>query len=115
VWGNEVIPRDCRRAGEEMSGSDGTVRQLRVTSGERLVRWNTAASTVGVSADGLMDWYRKGWVPAVRSPGLWMVYHSWIQAVLSAARPGQAADIPEIARAWWEARLPDVPPEAKVA
>jgi hypothetical protein len=79
----------------------------RVSHREALVRWDIAAETLGRSQDTLTNWYEAGFVPAVKTPGQQMsTYRSWLDDVLSAARPGIAADIAEVARRWWPEHMP---------
>lgn len=84
-----------------------TAGRPRVSHREVLVRWDVAADTLGRDPETLTNWYRNGHVPAVKTPGKQMsTYRSWLDAVMSAARPGQAADIPEVTRRWWPEHLP---------
>jgi hypothetical protein len=85
---------------------DGIVEVPRVSRRDRLVRWDRAAAVLGVSEDGLMAWYRKGFLPAVKHPGLWMTYQSYIDAVLNGTRPGCAANVEEIGRRWFAEHVP---------
>ncbi|HEV3290584.1 MAG TPA: hypothetical protein VG123_16485 [Streptosporangiaceae bacterium] len=84
-----------------------TAGTLRVSHREVLVRWDVAADTLGRSPETLTNWYLAGHVPAVKTPGQQMsTYRSWLDDVLSAARPGCAADIAEVTRKWWPGHMP---------
>ena len=71
---------------------------------DKLVRCTLAARVLGVSGDVLDDWHEAGIMPQVRTPGLNMTYESWLDAVMSAVRPGKAADIAAIGRRWFTDR-----------
>lgn len=84
-----------------------TAGRQRVSRTETLVRWDIAAEILGRSPDTLDGWYEKGLVPAVRTPGQQKsTYRSWLDAVMSAARPGAAGDISAVARQWWAEHMP---------
>lgn len=76
---------------------------------DKLVRCTLAARVLGVSGDVLDDWHEAGFMPQVRTPGLNMTFESWLDDVMSAVRPGQAADVAVIGRKWFADRgLTDV-------
>jgi hypothetical protein len=88
----------------------GEIQALCVTRKERLVTWARAASVLGRSPDTLTNWFEQGLVPAVRTPGQRLsTYASWLDAVLASARPGQAGDVAEVTRQWWDEHLQPVP------
>jgi hypothetical protein len=83
-------------------------RNSRAAHGDKLVPWAEAARRLGRSADTLRLWHDAGYFPAVVTPGdQWSAYDSFIEAVLASARPGQAGQMKEIARAWFAARIPE--------
>jgi len=71
---------------------------------DRLVPINDATSRLGRSVWTLKRMHRRGCLPAVIMQGKWSVPESFITAVLSSPRPGQAGVIEEIARAWFAER-----------
>jgi hypothetical protein len=69
-----------------------------------LVPWSVAASTLGRTPKTLTDWFDKGYVPAVRTPGepgQLMTYASWLADVMASAARGRAGAITEVTDAWW--------------
>lgn len=82
-------------------------------SPERLVSWSKAAEILGRSPKTLTNWSEEIDVPAVRTPGGQLsTYMSWLDDVLSSARPGQAGDIAEVTRLWWRRHFPQLMSEA---
>jgi hypothetical protein len=72
---------------------------------DRLVPFPEAADILHRDVKTLGEYFIDGLVPAVELPGgRKATYQSWIDAVLSAARPGIAPTLAEIAAAWWAAR-----------
>jgi hypothetical protein len=76
-----------------------------VSEGECLVPFATAGKHLGRSAWSLRRLHRKGCLPAVTISARWFTYESFINAVLSSARPGQAPAIEDVARAWFAERV----------
>jgi hypothetical protein len=74
------------------------------TGGECLVPFATAGRRLGRSVWSLRRLYHKGFLPAVTISARWFTYESFIDAVLAATRPGQAAVLEDIARAWFAER-----------
>lgn len=87
-----------------MAGSEQAEAVVTPCVGKRdwLVRWSTAAQTLGRSEKTLDGWFEAGNVPAVRTPGGQLsTYASWLTAVMLSARRGRAGDIKEVTDAWW--------------
>lgn len=90
------MPESTERDAERQAGQ-----------GDPWVRWNAAARAVGVSSETLTAWFKAGYVPLMVTPGVWFTRQSWIDAYLGAVpRPARAADVAEIGRAWFAARVP---------
>jgi hypothetical protein len=90
-------------------------RQLRprLSPGEQLVRLSAAARTLGVTEDALTDWFKEGACPMVRTPGrARYTYGTWLNAVMTSARPGVAGDMRAVTDRWWDTHFPGVRAEA---
>jgi hypothetical protein len=78
----------------------GTLR-----NGERLVPIAVASDRLGRSVWTLKRrMFPRGLLPVVISEGKWLVYESFIEAVLVAPRPGEARRIEDVAAQWFAAR-----------
>lgn len=78
---------------------------LRPARGERLVRFSEAAPQIGKTPETLKQWHDAGLLLAVKSPGgQWSTFQSFIDDVLSSARPGRPGVIEDIARDWFARR-----------
>jgi hypothetical protein len=75
-----------------------------MVKGDCLVPFLAAGKRLGRSVWSLRRLYHKGVLPAARISGHWFTYESFIDAVLAATRPGQAAVLEDIARAWFTER-----------
>jgi hypothetical protein len=79
----------------------------RLARGEQLIRVAVAARTLGVTEDALTDWFKEGACPIVRTPGrARYTYGTWLNAVMTSARPGVAGDMRAVTDAWWDEHFP---------
>ena len=70
-------------------------------SGESLVSIADASRRLGRSVWTLKRRHAEGHLPAVIDGGRWLVPESFIDAVLTSARPKQAGSIEHAAREWF--------------
>jgi hypothetical protein len=81
----------------------------RIAPGEQLVPLARAARTLGVTEDSLTNWHKEGACPIVRTPGRTrFTYGTWLNAVMTCARPGIVGDMKSVTDAWWDEHFPGV-------
>ena len=81
----------------------------RLAPGEQLVRIGVAARRLGVTEDALTEWFKEGACPMVRTPGRTRyTYGTWLNAVMTCARPGVAGDMRAVTDRWWDEHFPGV-------
>jgi hypothetical protein len=74
---------------------------------DRLMPLSRASTILGFSVDALREWIVRYGIPAVKTPGgSWSTYASWVDAVMSSARPGAPGSMAQATDDWWARRLP---------
>jgi hypothetical protein len=74
---------------------------------ERMVPIAAAAERLGRSVHTLKRMFRKGLLPVRLCGGDWLVYESFLEAVLARPRPGEARRVEDIAAEWFAAPRED--------
>ena len=83
----------------------GPARRLPLASDDKLVSFPDAARCLGRSPDTLRRWADAGHLPAVTTPGGQLsTFQSFIDDVLSSARPGRPGVIEDVCRGWFARR-----------
>jgi len=70
---------------------------------ERVVPIAVASDRLGQSVWTLKRKFWRGLLPVLISEGNWLVYESFIEAVLAPPRPGEARRFEDVAREWFAA------------